>query len=263
MEMVNHNTVKTASEKKASTLSTSSAIDFWIIYVHHNMKKQQSKGEAAVGGRLSPEVVELAVAFVLLNAVDDLTGVVGDLGDAGELDEVEFDDEDSVLRVGGLVIWGEDPVVAASETVVAANDEVIIADDGVVAANDDVVVVDEVALDGLQESGHCHHLLVERKQHCVPLPAALANHLRLSSSVASPERAALELVVLVGLLQAGEDRGERRDLRRAIEVEIEGVLERADGNVGLLNEGGIDVQSSKIVLWVDSSGKDKHQKYFR
>jgi hypothetical protein len=70
---------------------------------------------------------------------------------------------------------------------------------------------------------------------------------------------------LVGLLQAGEDRGERRDLRRAIEVEIEGVLERADGNVGLLNvnEGGIDVKSRKIVLRVDSSGKDKHQKYFR
>jgi hypothetical protein len=70
--MLSHNTVKTASEKK----------------VHQPV----------------PEVVELAVALVLLDAVDDLTVVVGDLGDTGEFYEVEFDDENSVLRVGGLVI---------------------------------------------------------------------------------------------------------------------------------------------------------------
>lgn len=53
---------------------------------------------------LSPEIIEIAVAFLLIHTVDNVGWVVGDQWDFGQFNQVYLYDQNSVLRVGGEVV---------------------------------------------------------------------------------------------------------------------------------------------------------------
>jgi hypothetical protein len=59
-----------------------------------------SKGEAAILGRFGPKVVELLIAFYLIDAVDDCSRIVRDMHQIVQLDEINPQDQHSVLSIG-------------------------------------------------------------------------------------------------------------------------------------------------------------------
>lgn len=114
-------------------------------------------------------MAEMMVAIFLFDTVYDLWGVIGDEVDFCELDEVDSEDEHSVLYVGGLVIRGKDPIIVAGEAVLAANHDVVASVDCVLITDHDVVVLDQVVAHLLQEVGHTKHLLVNQATHSATL----------------------------------------------------------------------------------------------
>jgi hypothetical protein len=108
-----------------------------------------------------PEASKVSVTVLLLEAVDDLPRIIANLEDFIELNEVILNDEDSHLRVRGLVIRSKHPIVITGQTVATSNHNIGSTIDCVAVPNDDVVVLQNVALDLVQQLRHLQHLLVE------------------------------------------------------------------------------------------------------
>lgn len=94
-------------------------------FIDKNIDISEAEAPLAVG--FAPKLAEVLVALILLDAVDYLGRVVGDQGNFGELDEVDAEDQDSVLNGGGLIVRREDPVVVACEAVFASYHNVVAA----------------------------------------------------------------------------------------------------------------------------------------
>ena len=213
-----------------------------------------------------PEDVELLVALLLRNAFYGRFRADGDHRDVLELDEVGLDDEHSVCGVGGLVVGGEDPVIAACEAVGTADHHVVRPDDRVVVPNYDVVVLDEPALDLLQQLGDVEHLLVDVLEDAVPEVGEGAGDGGLSGCVPAESIEVLELVVLLEELEepAAEEvdiglRAKHRQLLLAIEVLVEGVLEKVDGSIGPIDQRGVDAQTGEVILGVGEAEKNEKE----
>lgn len=103
----------------------------------------------------------MLVALLSLQTPDDPSRVGNQVEHLGKFNQVDFDDEDSILRVGGLVVGSEDPIVVARKTISAADDHVSTSVDEVVAPDDDVVVFEQVLLDFLEQFGHSANFFVD------------------------------------------------------------------------------------------------------
>jgi hypothetical protein len=103
----------------------------------------KSEWKTMIGRSFIPELAEVLIAFFLFDAVDDTGRIIGDLHDVCEFNKVDWDNEDSIERIGGLIIWSKDPVVIPFQAILAPNDEIIGAINVISIANDDVVVLYE------------------------------------------------------------------------------------------------------------------------
>lgn len=142
----------------------------------------------------------MLVALLLLDAVDYFWWVVRDQVYFGELDQVDAEDQDSILHGGRLVVRCEDPVVVACETIPASNYNIIIALHCVLLTNYDVVVLDQIIPHPLQQVGHAEHLLIEQTSHTSTL-RVLAHEERMPSVETTEASHSFELTALVGLFQ--------------------------------------------------------------
>lgn len=167
-------------------------------FIDKNIDISEAEAPLAVG--FTPKLAEVLVALLLLDAVDYFGWIVWDQGDFSELDEVDTEDQDSVLNGGGLIVRCEDPVVVACETVFASYHNVVAAFHRVLLANYDVVVLDQVISHFLQQIGHTEHLFVEQTAHTATL-RVLAQHKRMPSEETTESPHSFELTALVGLLQ--------------------------------------------------------------
>ena len=103
--------------------------------------------DSAVRVGTFPHGIRHFFALFPIEAPYNLTGILPDLLDIGNLNQVVLNDQNSILYIIGLGIGVKHPMIIAFDFIPIANNNIFVAFDFIGFADDDVVVADELVFD--------------------------------------------------------------------------------------------------------------------